>query len=48
MLIDHSSGFNLEGEIAQHKDDIPAVKTSSSSSNLLSVAAEKYVSIVGL
>ncbi|KAB1218482.1 Protein CHUP1, chloroplastic [Morella rubra] len=39
---DHSSGFNLEGEIAQHKDDIPAVKTSSSSSNLLSVAAEKY------
>lgn len=44
---DHGSEFNFQGERAGHKDELDAVKTSSSPSNIVFVAAERYVSIAG-
>ncbi|KAG2728910.1 hypothetical protein I3843_01G221400 [Carya illinoinensis] len=39
---DHGSEFNFQGERAGHKDELDAVKTSSSPSNIVFVAAERY------
>jgi len=47
ILLDHGSEVNLEGGRSRHNTDLHANKTASTSSNPVSIAAEKYVSILG-